>query len=73
MTDRLTLRGKKGIEVVLFAPREVPGGVEADAVMVSAPIPRPRTLSDDTNRRFRAPAVPHRGLFLTHVFFPEVK
>lgn len=70
--DSLTLKGR-GVTFTLFAPREVPGGVEAHALMVSAPLSRPRTLSDPHKRRFRAPAVPERGFFVAHVFLPEVQ
>ena len=70
--NTLTLRGKRG-EIVLFAPREVDGGLEAHALMALSPTKRPTLLRDDKSRKYRVPAIPQRGLFLAHVVLKEVR
>ena len=68
----LTLRGKPG-EIVLFAPREVEGGLSAHALMALAPTKRPHIFRDDNKRKYRVPPIPSRGLFLAHVVLKEVQ
>lgn len=69
--DCLTLKGRGGVTLTLFAPREVPGGgLEAYAFVVSAPLPRPRTLTVN-KKRYRVPAVPEACFMLAHVVLPE--
>lgn len=69
--DTLTLSGRGGVRFTLFAPREVPGGLEAHAFVTSGPLPRPRILTAPNNTRYRVPAVPEPAFMLAHVFLPE--
>jgi hypothetical protein len=68
--DTLTLTAR-GCSVTLFAPRDVPGGVEAFAFYATAPLTRVRTLITPDKRRFRAPAGLPSGFRLGRVFMPE--
>jgi hypothetical protein len=54
--DVLTLEAR-GVQVTLFAPRPVSGGLEAHAFYASAALPRARTLKHQT-RKYRLPALP---------------
>ncbi|MFC4428028.1 hypothetical protein [Deinococcus navajonensis] len=68
--DTLTLKGRGGVEVTLFAPREVPGGLEACAVMVLVSASRPRIVKHQ-NRKYRLPALPPRGFYMATLLIPE--
>lgn len=65
----LQLKGR-GVEITLFAPRFVQGGVEAHAFLSSAPLTRRRTLHADNNTRFTAPKGLPQGFRLGRVFLP---
>ena len=70
--DCLTLKGRGGVTLTLFAPREVPGGgLEAHAFVTSGPLPRPRTLTAPNKKRYHVPAVPEPVFMLAHVVLPE--
>lgn len=66
----LTLKGR-GCELVLFAPQMVEGGVSAAAVMVTAPLPRPRLFKHGTDK-YRVPAIPRRGFFIAEITLERV-
>ena len=73
MPDHLTLTGRGGVQVTLFAPRAQGGGLEAHAVYVPCALSRPRTLQHQTTKqRYRVPAMP-QGFHLAHVIFPEAE
>lgn len=70
----LTLTGRDGMTLMLFAPERGPGELRAHAVMVSDPIPAGLLFQDETTqRRYGVPAIPRRGLFLltTPLILPE--
>lgn len=69
--DTLTLKGRD-VELTLFAPREVPGGLEACAVMVLVSNRRPRLVKHE-NRKYRLPALPPRGFYMATLFLPEAR
>lgn len=67
----LTLTGR-GVELTLHAPREVPGGLEAQAFTLTAPLPRACTLQHE-KKKYRVPACKQDGLLLAHITILEVK
>lgn len=68
----VTLTGRGGVELILFAPRAHPDGLEADAVYVSRAIPKRRILRLG-NRKFRVPAIPGPDFHVATVLVVEIK
>lgn len=66
--DVLTLKGR-GVELVLFVPREDSGWLEAGAFMVLASPSRPRTVQYE-NKKYRLPVLPERGFYLMPLCIP---
>ncbi|PIG98937.1 hypothetical protein [Deinococcus sp. UR1] len=70
--DEVTLRGRGGLSVTLFAPRTLPSGtLEADAVYVNGPIPRGRIFRSDTHK-YRLPAIPGPAFHFARLTLPEI-
>ncbi|GGK11752.1 hypothetical protein GCM10008955_01230 [Deinococcus malanensis] len=72
--DTLTLTGRDGMTVMLFAPVRGPAELRAHAMMTSDPIPEILIFKDETtNRRYGVPPVLRRGLFLltAPILLPE--
>lgn len=69
--NTLTLTGR-GVQVTLFAPCEVAGGVEAFALMATAPLLRPRILKTE-NKKYRVPVIKEAGFYLAHILITEAR
>lgn len=67
----LTLKGGRGRELTLFAPQLFEGGIQADAVMVNAAIPRPMLFKHGKDK-YRAPAIKRRGFFIATIVLVKV-
>lgn len=68
----LTLRGRGGLRLTLFAPRTRPdGALEADALYVSGPVP-PGRIFRWGDHKVRAPGIPGPAFHLARITLPEV-
>ncbi|WP_414656754.1 hypothetical protein ACINK0_11325 [Deinococcus sp. VB343] len=70
--DEVTLLGRGGLTITLFAPRRDGGTLQADALYVNASIPRNRIFRVGKTK-FRVPAIPGPAFHIAHVAFPEVE
>lgn len=68
--SNVTLTGRGGVELTLHAPHGVPGGLEARAFTLTAPLARPRILQHE-KKKYRVPAC-EAGFFIATITILEV-
>lgn len=70
--NEVTLKGRGGLTLTLFAPRTQPDGtLEADALYVSASIPKGRIFRVGSHK-YRSPAIPGPAFHVARLILPEV-